>query len=219
MFVMTIDQRGSRTVGDRVPELLATLRGIRTVLPFERSVGDEVQGLLDAPAGVVEAAMRALRAGGWYVGIGVGSVDRPLPASPREAAGPALVQARLAVDRAKRTGERVALAVEYDGGSGLPGEGAAAASAAEAVLVRVGDLVRHRSAAEWRVLDALAEPGPRRQVDVAQSLGVTPQAVSQAILRSGRQEEQRGRAAAELLLTLAGRAVDGGPGAGVSGRG
>lgn len=43
MFVLTIDQRGSRSHGDKVPRLLSLLADLETVLPFERSVGDEIQ--------------------------------------------------------------------------------------------------------------------------------------------------------------------------------
>lgn len=199
MFVMTIDQRGSRKGIDRVPELLAALEDIPVALPFERSVGDEIQGVLDGPRSVVEAALRALRTGQWYVGIGIGGVDQPLPSSPREGSGAAFILARHAVDRAKKTGERVPLAVE----AAVAPEPGGHAPAAEAVLVLVGGLVRGRTAAEWRVLDALDRIANRRQVAAAKMLGISPQAVSKAILRSGWQEEQGGRAAAELLLAHA----------------
>ncbi|MGO4385245.1 MarR family transcriptional regulator [Specibacter sp. RAF43] len=198
MFVMTIDQRGSRKAEDLVPELLRVLGDVPTVLPFERSVGDEVQGVLDDPNAVVEVAMRALRTGQWYVGIGIGVVEAPLPASPREGAGTAFVRARQAVDRAKKTGERVPLSVRA-----APEPAGGHAGAAAAVLVLVGDLVRRRSDAEWRVLDVLNRPETKRQVDVAAVLDVSPQAVSKAILRAGWQEEQGGRRAAALLLGLA----------------
>ncbi|MCQ9163503.1 MULTISPECIES: helix-turn-helix domain-containing protein [unclassified Arthrobacter] len=193
MFVMTIDQRGSRKGTDLVPEALAALRDIPVVLPFERTVGDEIQGVLEDPRSVVDAALRALRTGQWYVGIGIGAVDVPLPDSPRAGSGAAFVLARQAVDRAKKTGERVPLAVQ-------PAAAGGHAAAAEAVLVLVGGLVRRRTGAEWRVLDALGRPENRRQIDVARAVGISPQAVSKAILRSGWQEEQGGRAAAELLL-------------------
>lgn len=204
MFVLTIDQRSSRRGHDRVPELLKLLRDLTVECPFERSIGDELQGVLADPADVVEAALRALRHGHWYVGIGAGSVDLPLPASVREGSGPAFMAARRSVDRAKKTGERVPLAVT----AGNPeasrlGEGDGGAAAAEAVLCLIGRLVMDRSAAEWRVLDLL-QPGVRgQQAAVASVLGISPQAVSKAVLRSGWQEEQGGRAAAALLLQLA----------------
>jgi hypothetical protein len=195
MFVLTLDQRGSRRSTDLVPQFLTSVADIPAVLPFERSVGDELQGVLGDASAVVEVAMRALRSGQWYVGLGIGAVQQPLPASPREASGPAFVAARQAVDAAKKSGERVPLAVRADRDAS-----SRTAAAAEAVLWLVGDLVRSRSAAEWRVLDLL--PAGRRglQVAVAASLGITPQAVSKAIRRARLQEERAGRGAAVLLL-------------------
>lgn len=199
---MTIDQRGSRRGTDRVPELLDQLKDVRTVLPFERSVGDEVQGLLDSAEQVVEVAMRALRTRQWYVGIGVGAVDLPLPEHPQAASGTAFVAARRAVERAKKSGDRVPLSVQMD--LELADlEIARAGRAAEAVLVLVGALVWDRSVAEWRVIDELV-PGVRGgQAQAAARLDITPQAVSRAVRRSGWQEEQSGRDAAALLLELA----------------
>ena len=84
MYVLTIDQRGSRTHGDKVPQLLAGLADIDTVLPFERSVGDEIQAVLADPGAVVEVVLRVLRAQDWYVGLGVGSVERPLKVPARQ---------------------------------------------------------------------------------------------------------------------------------------
>ncbi|MCZ2402487.1 hypothetical protein IV498_04650 [Paenarthrobacter sp. Z7-10] len=197
MFVLTMDQRGSQRASDLVPTLLAALSDIPARLGFERSVGDEVQGLLETPDAVVEVVMRALRSGDWYVGIGIGPVVLPLPDNPRAAGGPAFVAARRAVDRAKKTGDRVPLSVQ----AAKPA--AEAAEAAEAVLCLIGRLVRARSTAEWRVLDQM-QPGVRgQQRAVAHHLGITPQAVSKAVLRSGWQEEQAGRHAAAVLLALA----------------
>src|SRR5580765_2801168 len=122
MYVMTIDQRGSTGDIDRVPGLLKGLSALSTAGRFERSVGDEVQGVVERPDEVVEIALHALRSGCWYVGIGVGAVDLPLPASPREGSGPAFVAARLAVDRAKAAAAHVPLSVV----SGAPPRGNAA---------------------------------------------------------------------------------------------
>lgn len=200
MFVLTVDQRSSRTGKDRVPELLAALAHIPTRLAFERTVGDEIQGLLESPAAVVEAALCALRSGHWHVGIGIGEVNLPLPARSHEAAGGAFIAAREAVERAKKSGERVPLCVRAETASETE-----MAAAAEAVLVLIGDLVRKRSASEWRVVDALvASPAPR-QVDVARDLGISPQAVSKAVLRAGWVEEQNGALAAQLLLSRCGQ--------------
>ncbi|WP_104137273.1 MarR family transcriptional regulator [Arthrobacter sp. ZGTC131] len=228
MYVMTIDQRGSSTDIDRVPELLDDLRRFTNVR-FERSVGDEVQGVVDDPAAVVEVALHALRSGLWYVGIGVGPVNLPQPASPREGSGTAFVAARRAVDRAKAAASHVPLAVVSGGvqrglpapaGGGARGsdpgrgdDGVRACANAEAVLRLIGRLVRERTEAQWRVIDALRaknERDPGRhglQKQVARELGISDQSVSRAILRSGWQEEWAARPAAEMLLATAHRLI------------
>lgn len=208
MFVLTIDQRGSRTHGDRVPDLLSLLAELDSVLEFERSVGDEIQGVITDPDVVVDIVARVLRNQDWYIGIGVAAVDLPLPDNSREASGDAFIAARDAVEAAKKTGERVPLRVRTP----VPSASEWVA-AAEGVLVLLGDVVRKRSDAEWRVLDALdAAPG-LAQKEVAKRLEISPQAVSKAIFRSGRQEEMAGRRAAALLLREAQHAVN------VSGKG
>ncbi|OMQ15094.1 hypothetical protein A7K94_0211915, partial [Modestobacter sp. VKM Ac-2676] len=88
-FVVTVDQRASRRAPDRVPAALRALVGVPVVLRFERTAGDEFQGLLDDPAAVVEVVRRLVREGDWSIGIGTGSVQWPLPASTRAGAGPA----------------------------------------------------------------------------------------------------------------------------------
>lgn len=196
MFVLTIDQRGSRTHGDKVPELLTALSSAETVLPFERTVGDEVQGVMADPKAVVDAVARVLRQADWYIGIGLGRVDLPLPASSRAGSGDAFIAARAAVEAAKKRGQRLPLCVRAPQESEW-------AEAAEAVLVLFGDLVRKQSLAERRVLDALDAHPDSSQADVALALKVSPQAVSKAIARSGRQEEEGGRRAAALLLRQA----------------
>ena len=62
-FVLTVDQRGSRRSADRVPEALSALSGVPTVLRFERTAGDEFQGVLDDPAVVVDVVRRLIRDG------------------------------------------------------------------------------------------------------------------------------------------------------------
>ncbi|MDN3905128.1 helix-turn-helix domain-containing protein [Arthrobacter sp. YD2] len=193
MFVLTIDQRNSQGSGDGVPDLLAALADLPMVLGFERSVGDEIQGICGSAETAVDATLQVLRYGNWYVGIGVGAVHEPLPHSPREAGGPALVAARRAVDRAKKTGDRPAVAVE-----GSPG-----APEAEAVLVLLGRLVTGRTEAEWRILQHV-EPGKwGAQTAAARMLGISSQAVSKAVARSGWQEEWAARPAAAVLLQRA----------------
>ncbi|MHC6591215.1 MarR family transcriptional regulator [Arthrobacter sp. C152] len=214
MFVMTIDQRGSTGDVDRVPDLLSELAGLDVQGPgrpvFERSVGDEVQGVVQGAGAVVAIALQALRAGRWYVGIGVGTVSLPEGASPREGTGTAFVAARKAVELAKAAGSQIPLSVAagtIGGEAGVPGEEAVKACAnAEAVLRLLGRLVQERTDAQWRVVDALRRQTPGRhgsQKQVARELGITEQSVSRTVLRSGWQEEWAARPAAAMLLEYA----------------
>ncbi|MHA7190339.1 hypothetical protein ACX80N_08625 [Arthrobacter sp. MDT2-16] len=194
-YVLTINQRDSREVGDLVEDLLKALRHLPTVIPFQRSVGDEVQAVVGSATTAVDAALRAVRYRRWHVGIGVGGLTPPVPQRIVDAQGYGLVYARRAVDRARKTGERIPLAVEGpDGGI---------AAEAEAVLRLLGQIVSTRTDAEWAVLD-LMTPGARgQQKYVAQELGITTQAVSRAVVRSHWMEEWATRPAAARLLDLA----------------
>jgi hypothetical protein len=203
MLVMTIDQQGSRRVGDRVDALLAdltTLLGRQTrdvVRPFERTVGDEVQAVLDDGDLAVDLALGVLRTGGWTVGIGAGPVDEPLPASSRAGSGEAFVLARAAVERAKTRPGPVALAIA--------GSDDHAAADAEAVLTLVAAVAARRTAAGWEVIDALRDAGVgARQEDVAERLGITQQAVSQRLRTALWAEEVAARPLAARLLLAAG---------------
>ncbi|MFS0700686.1 hypothetical protein AB6N24_12010 [Cellulomonas sp. 179-A 4D5 NHS] len=204
MWVLTIDQVGSRRVGDRVDAFLDELGALAdarrlptgAVRAFERTVGDEVQGVIDDPELVVEVALDVLRRGGWSVGIGAGDVRDPMPASTRAAEGAAFVHARAAVEAAKSRARAIPLAVR--------GHDDDAAADAEGVLVLLAATVRRRTEAGWAVVDAMAaEPGAPRQEQVARRLGITQQAVSQRLRTALWHEERAARPAAARLLSLA----------------
>lgn len=206
MFVLTIDQRASRRNPDRVPELLAALEErldpATLLLPFVRTVGDEVQGVLADPVAVVDLVLQLARTGGWSVGVGTGAgvlasrADGGAPAS----SGDAFVHARAAVERAKGRTVANSLAVRADD--------AVAAARAEAVLQLLASVVRRRTAKQWRALDLLQQPGATG-VEVAATLGVTPQNVSKLGRDSLWQEEQDARAVAAHLLLAADPAWEG----------
>jgi hypothetical protein len=213
MYVMTIDQRGSSTDVDRVPELISQLRGL-TSAAFERSVGDELQGVLERADDVVDIALHALRSGHWYVGVGIGAVQLAVAASPREGTGSGFVAARKAVEHAKTAAGQVPLSVvsgSIGRGMEVPQhakEGARTCANAEAVLRLIGRLVQERTDAQWKVVDRLrsvqgggGKHGSQKQV--AKELGITEQSVSRAVLRSGWQEEWAARPAAAMLLEYA----------------
>jgi hypothetical protein len=209
MYVLTIDQRGSSSDRDRVPDLISALRTL-TPASFERSVGDELQGVVENAAEVVDIALHALRSGHWYVGIGIGNVQMAPGDSPREGSGSGFVAARKAVELAKSAAGQVPLSVVAGimGRGDLPPEGkegAVASANAQAVLRLIGRVVQQRTEAQWRVVDRLRgiQDGEGRhgsQKQVAHSLGITEQSVSRAVLRSGWQEEWAARPAAAMLL-------------------
>lgn len=213
MYVLTIDQRGSTTDVDRVPGLIAELRHL-TPAPFERSVGDELQGVVEHADDVVEIALHALRRGHWYIGIGIGTVHLTPGGSPREGSGSGFVAARKAVELAKGSAGQVPLSVvsgSIGRGREMPPqakEGAMTTTHAQAVLRLIGRVVQQRTEAQWRIVDRLralqgTDGGHGSQKRVAQDLGITEQSVSRALLRSGWQEEWAGRPAAAMLLERA----------------
>lgn len=219
MYVLTIDQRGSTADVDRVPDLIAALRSL-TPAPFERSVGDELQGVVERAEDVVEIALYALRSGHWYVGIGVGAVQLTPGGSPREGSGSGFVAARKAVELAKGSAGQVPLSVvsgSIGRGREMPPqakEGAMTSANAQAVLWLIGRVVQQRTPAQWRVVDRLRalQGGDGKhgsQKRVAQELGITEQSVSRAVLRSGWQEEWAARPAAAMLLKCAHSQIEG----------
>ncbi|WP_413449940.1 hypothetical protein AA0Y32_04600 [Georgenia phoenicis] len=204
MFVVTVDQKASRTRGDAVPALLEAVAAWRErqpadpfVLPVERTVGDEVQGVLSDARAVVGLALLLQRLGGWSVGIGAGAVVEPLAASAPASSGEAFIHARTAVERARGRAVSVPLAVD--------GASPAAAEEAEALLQLLAAVVRRRSDAGWEVVDLLEELGTQRAV--AERLGISAQAVSQRLDAALWQEEARLHPLAARLLTTAGEAA------------
>ena len=188
MYVVTADQRSSRRHPDEVPSVLRALRTSPVIRRFERTVGDEVQGLMTDPEAVVDVVLQLVRRSDWSVGIGVGHVDEPLPRSVRAARGHAFVRARVAVERAKSAPARVA----------VEGADPRTARLAEAGLWLLAGLVQRRTPAGWEVADVMR--GDVRQVTAAERLGISAQAVSQRLRVAGWHEELRGRELAARLL-------------------
>lgn len=197
LAVMTIDQRGSRRDVDRVEDLLSELSPGRPdvaaglALPFERTVGDEVQGVLTDPALLVELTLRCARARHWTVGIGIGSIRTPIPDSTRKASGSAFENARDAVNRAKNGLDAIA----------VNGPEPISSQHAEAVLGTLSMLLRRRSLAGWQAVD-LTRQG-LTQTQVAGVLEISKQAVSQRLHAAGWWHEQALRPVAAHLLTEA----------------
>ena len=111
--VLTVDQRGSQFGPDLVPDALALLNDTDHYGPveraFERTAGDEVQGILTDGRSIVARIELLLRSDAWNIGLGVGSIELPLPASTRAGRGEAFVLARTAVTRAKQQPSRISI--------------------------------------------------------------------------------------------------------------
>lgn len=198
LFVLTLDQRGSRRTGeDRVPGLLERLASLSAVRPFARTAGDEVQGVLGEPGAVVGAIELLLRDGGWHTGVGVGAVDDPLPDDVRAGRGEAFLRAREAVGRAKSSPAHLRVI-------GPPGR---AAEHLEGVAWLWAAVLARRTARGWEVAD-LVDTGSTYD-DAAARLGISASAVSQRAQAAGLAESSRAR---RLVHDLASRLLEGGDG-------
>jgi len=190
-YVLTVDQRASRRSPDRVAGVLQRLGAVPALLGFERTAGDEFQGVLADPRDAVAVVLDLVREGGWSIGVGAGPVQTPLPESTRAGAGAAFVWARRAVEAAKSRPARVAVrgAVDDD------------ATDAQAVLTALAVLLQRRSPAAWEAV-ALVEAG-RTQAEAAAQLGITRQAVGQRLAAGAWELERDLRPTAARLLARA----------------
>jgi hypothetical protein len=193
-IVLTIDQRGGRRRRSTSPDLVDEWNkavneqyGDRLTLPFERTVGDETQALMNDAAVAIELVLRASRDHKWWVGMGVGEVELPLGQSARASTGLAFFHAREAVDMAKR--RRSGIAVR--GADGRRQEHV------ETVLDLLAALTGHRSRKAWEAVDLRREGATI--AEVAAALGVSRQAIQERLRRANAEEEDR---AIKLVVDL-----------------
>jgi len=189
VIVVTVDQRASRTTADRVPEAVAALADVAMLRPFERTAGDEFQGVLDAPGSLPRVLETLLRDGTWNIGLGIGPVDLPLPASARAGNGPAYLLARDAVTAAKSSPWHLRVSGEDAGARDL-----------ESVLWLWAALLDRRTDKGWEVTD-LVDTGLSYD-EAGRRLGISQSAVSQRAQAAGLVE---GRRARELVGHLTSR--------------
>ena len=158
--------------------------------PFERTAGDEFQGVLDDPAALAAVVERLLREDGWNIGIGIGEVEEPLPDEHPSRPRPGLpprprggdrrqVRALAAAGRRRRPRRPCVRRSRPRCGSG------------QRVLSR-------RTSRGWEVAD-LVDAGASYD-QAAKRLGVTQSAISQRAQAAGIVE---GRRARELVTELA----------------
>lgn len=197
MFVLTVDQKNSRKGIDRVPELLSSLESLtarldkgNVVLPFTRTVGDEVQGVVGNSLTALAVTRFLLRSGKWYVGIGIGSVDLPLPIRAPEASGSAFILARVAVEDAKVMRGSVPLSVRAEGGVTQR----AGSEFAQAALRLIGITWQSRTDLAWQAVNLLVDDfgvsTGLTQREVADQIGVSSAAVSKRLKGAHLDEEQ-----------------------------
>lgn len=193
VVVLTADQRSSRSSRDAVPDALSLLDDVETLRPWERTAGDEFQGVLDSPAAVAAAVRRLVRDGRWHIGLGLGPVEEPLPSSTRAGRGAAHVAARRAVEQAR---------------SGHHHLGARGDSAwcrhLESALWLWSDVLTRRTPKGWEVADLLAEGLTHERIGAA--LGISQSAVSQRASTAGLVEDRR---AEELVTALTALCLEG----------
>ena len=193
VLVLTVDQRGSRTSSDRVPALVSALAPFPALRPFEQTVGDEVQGVLDSPAVLPDVVELLLREDAWHVGIGVGDVETPLPASARSGRGPAYLAAREAVTAAKNSPWHLRVVGDSPWARRL-----------ETTLWLWAAVLARRTSRGWEVADLAAEGLPYD--GIARRLSISPSAVSQRAAAAGIVEARRARElATDLTACLLGK--------------
>ena len=196
MFVITADQADSRHTVDLVPATLTQLKrigGRRLRRAPARTIGDELQVLTDDPGCALDLVLWLDRDGRWSTGCGIGRVSLPLPRDTRSASGPAFFKARDAVTAAKRRSPRFAVALD---------EASRRTAADLQPLIDLLLVLRSRRTEEgWQLHDLLADG--RTQVEAAEQLGISAQAVSQRARTAALRIEREARPALIRLLAEA----------------
>ncbi len=174
MFVITADQDASRRTGDRVEAILEHLASRDFAgsldLNFQRTVGDEIQGVTSSASLCLTAALELQRAQEWAVGIGVG--EATLTDEAVSSSGSAFIHARTAVERAGSKAVNTPISV-----IGGPED---RTRDAEALLQLLSSIVRRRSQAGWEIADLLTTKFDTHR-QAATALGISPQAASQRL--------------------------------------
>ena len=191
--VVTVDQKDSRRRPDLVPAMLAALSAVPTLRGFQRTVGDEFQGVLDDPGALPLTLEPLLREADWWIGIGIGEVEHPLPVDARDGRGAAYLLAREAVTAAKSAPWPVRVLG--------PGETAEL----EAATWLWASVLSRRTSKGWEVADLL-DRGLSYDA-VARKLAITQSAVSQRARAAGLAETTRARS---LVAHLTARCLEAG---------
>lgn len=194
MFVLTVDQIDSQHDTDRVAAAIDELDsqlGAQLLSSPERTAGDEFQLATTVAGAALAATLHVLRDGNWSAGLGIGRIDHPTGESVRAMAGSAFVNARDAVETAKRREHRFALIADRpDAGANLD------------VFFRLLLAVRSRRTSEgWELFDILEAHEDLTLTAAAQQLGISVQAASQRARTAELRLDRDARHALESNLT------------------
>ena len=203
MFVVAAAPRARASQHPRAAGTLLDLRarfdGDYPLAPEGTDAGG-VRALSPSPRAALETVLHLARARNWHVGLGIGAVRTPLPASIGAASGPGIDAAHDALAAAARRPTGCAIR----GGDRSAGD----RSAGEPLEPLLDLLLTHRerwSAHRWQLHDLLEAGGT--QAAAADALGITPQAVSKRARAAGLRVDAEARTALTLLLSrLTGRA-------------
>lgn len=203
MFVITADQIDSRNDRDRASEMIARLDadyGHAFTLPPDQTSGDEIQVMMPDAQTALDVILTLHRAGHWSIGLGVGEVRTPLPASTRQSAGGAFVGARNAVMRAKKADARFALETDAKDAAAAAGDSRQElrGDEVEALVIMLLLLRQRRTSEGWEAVDLLQHG--LSQIEIATEVGISTAAVSQRIKTALWRVEDAGRPALVRLL-------------------
>jgi hypothetical protein len=192
--VLTIDQRKSRGASENRADAWAAELNQRfqseLLLPFALTVGDEIQALTGNPQAALEILVRGVKEGAWWLGMGIGKVEKPLQETAARSRGQAFYNARTAVEAAKRSRH----------GFMVCGEDPSIVSDLQTVLELVAFLIQRRGhdPIRWKAVE-LAREG-KSTVEIGKALGVSQQAASKRLRSTGFYEEDEGLQLAHRLL-------------------
>src|SRR5690625_2193179 len=208
VFVFTIDRVASRAGTDQVPNLLTDLQDLRTVIPFGRTVGVELQGVIEDPATAVEAIRRVLAQNNWHIGIGIGPLkkeDRKLKRSA-EGTSPNFALAREAVEAAKKKPGRAQVAVRTADSrpNGTDDEQPDSPTCRlESLLDLWAGVVGQRTSSQREIVAAANAHPNATQADLAKKIGMTQQGVAKSLAAALWRQENETLPLAEYLFRLA----------------
>jgi hypothetical protein len=194
--VLTIDQRRSREARDQAGDWVSDLNGRfgqSLLLPFTSTAGDEIQGLTEDPKVVIDIVLEGVRHESWWLGLGLGAVEKPLAATANRSRGPAFYNARDAVEAAKKSHYGFAVRAADPG----------VAADVQATLELLAFLIRRRGQdpKRWQAVE-LAHLG-ESSASIGAQLGISQQAAWKRLRNAGVDEEIEGRRLASRLIGTA----------------